>query len=121
VVLVINILQQPLSSTDFFILLWGSISNIDRSQKLKDARGEAAKEIESLKSKREEEFKEFEQQVRPTIPPLPLCMSHLLLPILFDMDCVSHFEALWEHGLSTESSGGRDQAKSTSCHSAPFD
>ncbi|POV97304.1 hypothetical protein PSHT_14649, partial [Puccinia striiformis] len=30
--------------------------------KLKDARGEAAKEIESLKSKREEEFKEFEQQ-----------------------------------------------------------
>ncbi|KAA1118876.1 H(+)-transporting V1 sector ATPase subunit G [Puccinia graminis f. sp. tritici] len=34
----------------------------DRSQKLKDARGEAAKEIETLKSKREDEFKEFEQQ-----------------------------------------------------------
>ncbi|KAA1094970.1 H(+)-transporting V1 sector ATPase subunit G [Puccinia graminis f. sp. tritici] len=35
----------------------------DRSQKLKDARGEAAKEIETLKSKREDEFKEFEQQI----------------------------------------------------------
>ncbi|KAA1137061.1 hypothetical protein PGTUg99_002520 [Puccinia graminis f. sp. tritici] len=34
----------------------------NRSQKLKDARGEAAKEIETLKSKREDEFKEFEQQ-----------------------------------------------------------
>ncbi|KNZ46285.1 V-type ATPase, G subunit [Puccinia sorghi] len=35
---------------------------VDRSLKLKEARGEAAKEIDSLKSKREEEFKEFEQQ-----------------------------------------------------------
>lgn len=35
----------------------------DRNQRVKDARGEATKEIEELKAKKEAEFKEFEAQV----------------------------------------------------------
>ncbi len=35
----------------------------DRVQKLKDARTEAAKEIEAYKAKREEAFKKFESEV----------------------------------------------------------
>lgn len=37
----------------------------DRNQRIKDARGEASKEIEELKAKKDAEFKEFERQVRP--------------------------------------------------------
>jgi len=36
---------------------------LDRTQKLKDARSEAAKEIESYKAKKEEEFKQYEKEV----------------------------------------------------------
>lgn len=35
----------------------------DRVQKLKDARSEAAKEIEAYKAKKDEEFKKFESEV----------------------------------------------------------
>lgn len=35
----------------------------DRVQKLKDARSEAAKEIEAYKAKKEEEYKKFESDV----------------------------------------------------------
>jgi hypothetical protein len=35
----------------------------DRTQKLKDARSEAAKEIEELKSKKEEEFQKYKKDV----------------------------------------------------------
>ena len=38
---------------------------IDRVQKLKDARTEAAKEIEAYKAKKEDEFKKFESDVSP--------------------------------------------------------
>jgi Vacuolar (H+)-ATPase G subunit len=37
---------------------------VDRTQKLKDARSEAAKEIEELKSKQEDEFNSFKKEVR---------------------------------------------------------
>ena len=37
----------------------------DRVQKLKDARTQAAKEIEEYKKSKEQEFKAFEQSVRP--------------------------------------------------------
>lgn len=37
---------------------------VDRTQKLKDARSEAAKEIEELKSKQEDEFNNFKKEVR---------------------------------------------------------
>ena len=37
----------------------------DRVQRLKDARSEAAKEIEEYKKAEEQEFKAFEQSVRP--------------------------------------------------------
>lgn len=37
--------------------------DIDRVQKLKDARSEAAKEIEAYKAKKEEEFKRFKSEV----------------------------------------------------------
>jgi len=35
----------------------------DRTQKLKDARNEASKEIEQLKSKKEKEFNDFTKEV----------------------------------------------------------
>lgn len=35
----------------------------DRTQKLKDARTEAAKEIEDIKAKREKEFQSFQKEV----------------------------------------------------------
>ena len=38
----------------------------DRTQRVKDARGEAAKEIEAYKAKQEAEFQQFEQEVRPS-------------------------------------------------------
>lgn len=45
--------------------LW--ISSSDRTQKLKDARSEAAKEIEEIKANKEKEFKAFQQEVRPNL------------------------------------------------------
>jgi hypothetical protein len=44
---------------------------VDRVQKLKDARSEAAKEIEEYKSKKEAEYKKFETDVR--------ALSHLII------------------------------------------
>ena len=38
---------------------------VDRVQRLKDARSEAAKEIEAYKASKEQEFKAFEASVRP--------------------------------------------------------
>lgn len=35
----------------------------DRTQRLKDARGEANKEIEQLRAKKDDEFRQFEDQV----------------------------------------------------------
>ena len=45
------------------------LSLLDRTQKLKDARTEAAKEIEDLKAKKEKEFQAFQKEVssRPTL------------------------------------------------------
>lgn len=40
----------------------------DRTQKLKDARSEAAKEIEEYKKSKEEEFKAFQGAVRTRSP-----------------------------------------------------
>ena len=40
-----------------------SADNVDRVQKLKDARSEAAKEIEEYKAKKEAEYKNFESEV----------------------------------------------------------
>jgi V-type H+-transporting ATPase subunit G len=39
----------------------------DRNQRVKDARGEAAKEIEAYKAQQEAEFKQFEQSVSPLV------------------------------------------------------
>jgi V-type H+-transporting ATPase subunit G len=39
------------------------VLTLDRVQKLKDARSEAAKEIEAYKAKKDEEFKKFESDV----------------------------------------------------------
>lgn len=39
-------------------------SQSDRAQRVKDARGEAAKEIEAYKSKQDGEFGAFEKEVR---------------------------------------------------------
>ena len=43
----------------------------DRNQRVKDARGEAAKEIEAYKAQKEEEFKAYEQEVSSLQPPDP--------------------------------------------------
>ena len=57
----------------------------DRNQRIKDARGEATKEIEELKAKKDAQFKEFESHVRllllagpaeaPSADPLPHTVS----------------------------------------------
>lgn len=39
-------------------------TTLDRTQKLKDARSEAAKELEAHQAKKEAELKEFEAKVR---------------------------------------------------------
>jgi hypothetical protein len=39
-------------------------TDLDRTQKVKDAQSEAAKEIKHYRLKKEKEFKEFEAQVR---------------------------------------------------------
>lgn len=41
---------------------------LDRTQKLKDARSEAAKEIEAYKKEKEAEFAKFEQEVSKSPP-----------------------------------------------------
>jgi V-type H+-transporting ATPase subunit G len=38
--------------------------NVDRVQKLKDARAEAAKEIEAYRAQKEKDFTSFESEVR---------------------------------------------------------
>lgn len=40
-----------------------TLTATDRVQKLKDARSEAAKEIEAYKGRKDEEFKKFESEV----------------------------------------------------------
>lgn len=40
-------------------------ASLDRTQKVKDARSEAQKEIEEYKRQKEQEFKRFESEVRP--------------------------------------------------------
>lgn len=57
--------RSPLSDLDLMV----SRNVTDRNQRLKDARGEASKEIEQLRAKKEAEFKEFENQVSPNFFP----------------------------------------------------
>lgn len=45
-----------------------STATTDRTQKLKDARNEASKEIEQLKSKKEQEFKDSQKEVSLSPP-----------------------------------------------------
>lgn len=40
------------------------LTSIDRTQKVKDARTEAAKDIEAYKAQKEKDFKQFEAEVR---------------------------------------------------------
>lgn len=47
----------------FLVLLVALLWRADRTQKLKDARSEASKEIEQLKSKKEKEFNDFQKEV----------------------------------------------------------
>ena len=46
-----------------------NVRSADRVQKLKDARSEAEKEIEQYKKMKEQEFKAFEDSVRPHLHP----------------------------------------------------
>ena len=45
-----------------------SIEPTDRNQRVKDARGEAAKEIDAYKTKQEAEFDNFDKEVRSRFP-----------------------------------------------------
>lgn len=45
---------------------------LDRVQKLKDARSEAAKEIEEYKATKDAEFKKFESEVSERVNPIPV-------------------------------------------------
>jgi V-type H+-transporting ATPase subunit G len=40
-----------------------SLIDLDRTQKVKDARSEAAKEVETYKTQKEKDFKQFESEV----------------------------------------------------------
>lgn len=40
-----------------------SLISIDRTQKVKDARSEAAKEVEAYKAQKQKDFKQFESEV----------------------------------------------------------
>jgi hypothetical protein len=40
------------------------LTSIDRTQKVKDARTEAAKDIETYKAQKEKDFKQFDAEVR---------------------------------------------------------
>jgi Vacuolar (H+)-ATPase G subunit len=42
---------------------------VDRTQRVKDARTESAKEIEAYKTQKEKEFKQFESEVHPRFHP----------------------------------------------------
>jgi hypothetical protein len=42
---------------------------VDRTQRVKDARTESAKEIEAYKAQKEKEFKQFESEVHTPQPP----------------------------------------------------
>ena len=53
-------------------------SPADRSKRVKDAKTEAQKEIEEYRKKKDDEFKEFEKQVRTNVPsPYPQQPSHI--------------------------------------------
>lgn len=54
----------------------------DRTQRLKGAREEASKEVDSLKKKKDDEFKQFESQVRSPFssPPFSSVSSCIILP-----------------------------------------
>lgn len=56
----------------------------DRTQRVKDARGEAAKEIEAYKSKQESEFQAFEKEVCES---LRCCYTMTLFPLLTSTSC----------------------------------
>jgi len=49
--------------SSLFYIPHPSLSTSDRTQKLKDARSEASKEIEQLKSNKEKEFNDFQKEV----------------------------------------------------------
>ena len=51
------------AGTDQLTLMLTLLPHADRTQRVKDARGEAAKEIEAYKSKQESEFQAFEKEV----------------------------------------------------------
>lgn len=53
-----------------------SFGYADRTQRLKDARSEAAKEIEAYKAQKEQEFKAFEASVRADLINLAQWASH---------------------------------------------
>jgi len=57
-------IPTPITSLVYFPLARSLSSLPDRVQKLKDARTEAAKEIEEYKAQKEAEFKKFESDVR---------------------------------------------------------
>lgn len=55
-------MSSPYLCSSSVLTFWSSPA--DRTQKLKDARSEAAKEIEEIKANKEKEFKAFQQEVR---------------------------------------------------------
>lgn len=62
-----NIQRETVTDVAISPILYLFISyspSVDRTQKLKDARSEAAKEIDDVKSKKEKEFQSFQKEVR---------------------------------------------------------
>jgi Vacuolar (H+)-ATPase G subunit len=59
---------------------------VDRTQRVKDARTESAKEIEAYKTQKEKEFKQFESEVHPPNQPNPGSRSGSRL----GLTCLAH-------------------------------
>lgn len=57
----------PPARTTQLILIFRPTMGIDRNQRVKDARGEASKEIEELRAKKDAEFAAFQAQVHRTL------------------------------------------------------
>jgi hypothetical protein len=70
-----SVSPQPLSGMSIDL---NNLRRKDRTQKLKDARSEAAKEIEEYKRSKEEEFKAFQGAVRTNLTPLRYYHTNLL-------------------------------------------
>lgn len=77
-------------------------------QKLKDARSEAAKEIEAYKAKKDEEFKKFESEVSGIV------LSHLAPSFIASTSTTSKITGVLYYGYHAETQNSSNKSTSQS-------